>query len=662
MGRKYRPFTNLMSPLTVGCHTFKNRIVNAPMAFGLIALDPEAGPRAYRKIEAIAEGGAAAVYVGETNVNFTDADRLPFPPFDYSEHGGKAFEAIGHYATLIKKHGALAMIELAHPGSEKTPFEGQKGPIGPVNLTRPDGVKVAAMTDDDMARVIKDFEDAASFMKAAGFDGVLIHAGHGFLFTQFLSPRLNTRTDTYGGPLENRARFPLNIIRGIRERVGSDFLIEVRLSATEGVQGGITLDDIGRFCRMLEGTADLIHVSAGLYTEPIKTRQFSSMYVPHGFNAAVSDKLKKYTTLPVGVVGGFNSPEQAEQIIAEGMADYVILGRQMLADPYFPAKAFNGKADEIRRCIRCFNCFPGSPEEGYKDIPWSSAELSKRVGNCTINPIANLPIDLALFPTPSSPKTVLIAGGGPAGMQAAITAADRGHRVVLAESEHRLGGMLNFTETDVSKQDLRDFKNLLIRLTERCGAQILLNTVADATLIRKLQPDAVILAVGSRPAVPSIPGIDKIQHAVDVYKGYPMGKRVIVVGGGLVGCETGLHLAKTGHMVTVIEKLPRIANDSFGMYREALTMEMESEGIKVLTEMRCQKITPGSVRIVDKDGNESVLKGDTVIYALGMSPNSTEEIDSITQNIRVYKVGDCARPGKVESAVRSGFLAALEIM
>lgn len=657
-----QPFANLMSPMKVGCHTFKNRIVSAPMAFGMIALEPEVAPRAYRKIESIAKGGAAVVYVGETNVNFTDANRLPFPPFDFSEHKGKAFEAIGHYATLIKKHGALAMIELAHPGAEKTPFEGQKAPIGPVNLIRSDGVKVVAMTEDDMERVIKDFEDAAVFMKAAGFNGVLIHAGHGFLFTQFLSPRLNTRMDAYGDSMENRARFPLKILRGIRERVGPDFLIEVRLSAEEGVAGGITLDETGQFCMMLEGIADLIHVSTGLYTEPIKTRQFSSMYTPHGCNAAFSDKLKKYTTLPVGVVGGINSPEQAEQIIAEGMADYVILGRQMLADPNFPVKAFSGKSDEIRRCLRCFNCFPGSPEEGYTDIPWPSSELAKRVGTCMINPISNLPIDLALFPFPNSPKTVLVVGGGPAGMQAAITAAERGHRVVLAEGEPKLGGLLNFTETDVSKQDLRNFKNLLIRLLERCGVSILLHTVVDEAMIRHIQPDAVILAVGSRPIVPPIQGIGKIRHAIDVYNGYTVGKRVVIVGGGLVGCEVGLNLAKKGHKVTIVELLPRIANDAFGMYRDALIREIDSEGIRILSEMRCLKITPTSVRIANNDGCITIVNGDTVIYALGMKSNSTEKIEKILQNTKVYKVGDCVRPGKVDAAIRGGFMAALEIM
>jgi 2,4-dienoyl-CoA reductase-like NADH-dependent reductase (Old Yellow Enzyme family)/thioredoxin reductase len=654
-------FPNLMKPMKVGNTIYKNRVVNAPMAFGMIAMDPDAGPRAYRKIESIAKGGAAAVYVGETDVNFIDANRLPFPSFDFKVHSGRAFEAIGRYAELIKKHGALAMIELVHPGAEKTPFEGQKEPIGPVAFTRPDGIKVRAMTEEDMEHIIKDFADAAEFMKSAWFDGVLIHAGHGFLFTQFLSPRLNTRSDKYGGSLENRAKFPLDILKGIRKRVGNEFLIEVRLSAEEGVKGGITIEETGRFCQMMEGLIDLVHVSTGLYTDPIRTRQFSSMFVPHACNADLAAEVKKYTTLPVGVVGGINSPEQAEQIIADGKADYVMLGRQMLADSYFPAKAFSGKADEIRRCIRCFNCFPGSPEEGYTDIPWPSSELAKRVGTCTINPVSNLPFDLATFPNPNNMKKVLVIGGGPAGMQAAITASERGHNVIILEREARLGGLLNFADVDADKEDLRNFKNLLIRLIERFEVNVMLSTEADESLIEKLNPDAVILAIGSRFAVPPIPGIDKIRPAADIYYGFTPGKCVIIVGGGLVGSEVGLHLAKTGHQVKVVEMLPRIANDSFGMYREALVREMNKQNINAYTDMRCIEISPTTVKVSDKDGKESILEADDVVYALGMQSNSTKELKGIIKKAELYEVGDCVRPAKADSAIREGFLAALYI-
>lgn len=377
MVEKERIFPNLMRPMKAGGRVFKNRIVNAPMAFGMIALDPDAGPRAYRKIESIAKGGAAAVCVGETDVNFTDANRIPFPPVDFSVHSGRAFEAIGRHASLIKENGALAMIELAHPGAEKTPFEGQKDPIGPCALVRPDGVRVRAMNEEDMAGVINDFAETADFMKAAGFDGVLIHAGHGFIFTQFLSARLNKRTDEYGGNLENRARFPIRILQGIRDRVGPDFLIEVRVSAQEGVEGGITPRETGIFCGMLDKIADLIHVSTGLYTDPIETRQFSSMYVPHACNADLAAEIKKYTSLPVGVVGGINSPEQAETIVAEGKADYVILAVRCC-----PIRIFRRKHSAVKRmrsadAYAASTAFPARPKRDTRTFRGPVRSLPK---------------------------------------------------------------------------------------------------------------------------------------------------------------------------------------------------------------------------------------------------------------------------------------------
>lgn len=657
-------FKRLFQPFKVNGTEYKNRIVSAPMAFSMIALHPEAGPRAYRKIEACARGGAAAVIVGETDVNFTDANRLPFPYFDFAEHSGPAFDAISHFATVIKKHGAVAIIELAHGGSEKTPFPGQKNPVGPVAFLRPDGVQVEAATREDMERIADEFATAAVFMQAAGFDGVLIHAGHGFLFTQFLSKRTNTREDEYGGEnLEDRARFPLEIFRRIRADVGEKFIIDIRLSADEGLPGGITPEETGMFCKMMEGIADSVHLSTGLYVEPIVTHQFSSMYVPNGFNADKAAIVKKYTSLPVGVIGGINSPELAEEILSQGKADYIILGRQMIADPEFPNKANSGRADEIRRCLRCFTCFPGAPEEGYTDIPWTSNELAQRVGLCAINPRANLNFDYLTAKMPEAPRNVLVIGGGVAGMQAAITCADRGHAVTLVEKENTLGGMLRFAANDANKSDLSSFCSLLLREVGQRPIIIMLNRTADKTLIEELSPEAIILAIGSQPARPSIPGIDKARHALDIYLGRLIaGKKVIIVGGGLVGCECGLHLAKTGHEVMIIEALDKLANESFGMYREALVREMDKYGIAAHTEASCLEITECSVRVSVKDGGERILNADTIIYALGMNSNSTEELALAAGKIPVYKAGDCIRPAKVDSAIRESFLAAMEIM
>jgi 2,4-dienoyl-CoA reductase-like NADH-dependent reductase (Old Yellow Enzyme family)/thioredoxin reductase len=654
---KNTKFPNLFNPMQVNGYTYKNRIVSAPMVFGLIVGDPHAAVGAYNKIGARAKGGAAAVIVGETDINFTDGNRVPVPPCDFRVHAGHMFDAVAKYATIIKEYDAVAIAEISHPGSEKNPYPGQKNPVGPVALTKPNGVQVEAIDEDDMDRLCKEFADAAEFMIAAGFDGIIVHAGHGFLFTQFLSARLNRRTDEYGGSLENRAKFPIRIMESIRKAIGPDHILDIRVSAEEAMEGGITVEETGLFCHMLEGIVDSIHVSSGLYTDPVRTEQFSSMFAEHGCHADAAFEIKKHTNLPVGVIGGINSPELAEEIIASGKADYVILGRQMIADPEFPNKAMSGNEDKIRRCIRCYTCFPGSPEEGYTDLPMTTEELIATVGYCAINPASSR----KEFEKAAVSRKVLIVGGGVAGMQAAITASERGHKVVLAEKTERLGGILNFTDVDVDKPDLREFKNLMVRETLDHEIEIMLNTEANAELIGRLAPDDIIIAAGSYPTKPAIPGIDTVHQAIDIYNGYETGKKVIMIGGGLVGCEAALHLAKTGHEVVVVEMLDRLAKESYGMYREALMLEVEKAGIQSYCDTCCLQINPTSVRVADKDGKEFLLEADSVIYALGMKSNDTSGLKGIAGSIPVYEIGDCVVPAKVDSATKSAYFTAIEI-
>jgi 2,4-dienoyl-CoA reductase-like NADH-dependent reductase (Old Yellow Enzyme family)/thioredoxin reductase len=656
-------FERLFQPLKINKYIYKNRIVSAPMVFGAVFQFEEAAARAYRKVEACARGGAAAVIVGETSVNFTDAERIPFKPIDYTDYSDPYFEGFKRYADLIKKHDSIAMIELFHAGGEKDPLPGQPNPRGPTGYVRQDGVTVDEMDAAMMDKACEDFTTAAAFMQAAGFNGVLLHAGHGWLFSQYLSPLFNKRTDKYGGSLDNRARFPIEIIRRIRTRVGSDFIIEVRISGRDGVPGGIEVEEVSQFCCMLEGLVDSVHISVGLYNNPVVTHQFSSMFVEHGCNAELSGMVKKHTSLPVGVVGGINSPELAVKIISEGKADFVVLARQMIADPDFPVKARSGREAEIRRCIRCFTCFPGSPEAGYDTTPDDGTPLMVKVGSCSINPRANLPVALDDMPEPAGPRNVLIVGGGVAGMQAAITATERGHKVTLVERSDNLGGILNFTDVDVNKTDLRNFKNLLIREVDMQGVDIKLNSEINPDFIHALKPDAVILAIGSSPMKPSIPGIGGALHALDVYnQAKKIGKRVIMVGGGLVGCEAGLHLAKTGHDVTVIDMLKRLADESFGMYREALMIEMEKYKVIGKVRTRCLEITPGGVRVENEDGKEKFIGADTVAYALGMKANSTLGLRAAAGEIPVYEAGDCVEPRNVNEAIKEGFMMAMRII
>lgn len=657
-------FPHLFQPLKLNeTYTMKNRITCAPMAFALIACDPEAAEKSFRKLEAPARGGDAIVSVGELDINFTDAVRIPLPAIDFTESDSYPAHQVGEYARRIKRHNAIALCEICHPGAEKMPFDETQEAIGPNDEVRPNGVRVRAMGEADMERVTADFVTAAKFVKNCGFDGVVIHGGHGFLFTQFLSSAYNKRTDCYGGCLENRARFLVRILKAIRGELGEDFIIELRISGDDGwhdERHGITPEETGMFAHMLEGTVDLIQVSAGIYYDAIDTHQFSSMFVPHGCNAPISAIVKQYTSIPVGVVGGFNSPEQMEEIIARGEADYISLGRQSLADPELANKAAAGEADRVRRCLRCFKCFPGSPEEGYTDLPFTSNELARHVGACTINPLANLPFDPATLPKPEK-KRVLVIGGGVAGMQAAITACDRGHKVTLAEKSGCLGGLLFFTDTDPDKPDLKNFRDLLIREVMRRNIDVRLNTPVTPENLTEFAPEAIILATGSLPVCPPVPGIEHAVQALELHRGAVAGKNVVMVGGGLVGTEEGLALAKAGHNVTVIEMLPHVANEVYGMYREALIKELEKTGVVLYENTKCLEIRPDSVRILLPDGQEHTLSADTVVYALGLKSVPYQGLLDAAGEIPVEVIGDAVSPGKVDQATRGGYLAGIHI-
>lgn len=642
-------YPHLGSTLRLAGVTLKNRIIAAPIS------TPDLGPDETMTKDNIAfyglraKGGAACVTISEGIVH-TETGKSH--PKHIRLDDRMSLPSLTEAAAEIHRHGCLASIELSHGGKyahSHGPRYGEDNHYGPVAEVWPDGTRVRAMSEALILEIAEGFGRAAALVKEAGFDMVLVHAGHGWLLCEFMSPNTNTRTDRWGGSFANRMRLPLLCIQKIREAVGPQFPIEFRMSGAEYTPGGYDLQYGVEIAKAIDGKVDLIHVSAGRHDSTVT---HPSMFLEHGCNVHLAAEIKKHVRTPVATLGGLNDPAMLEEILASGKADVVEMARQILADPFFPEKALTGRADDITRCCRCFSCF--------------DAYLTKRTQVCALNPVIGREREHKNAFAPTAPKKVLIAGGGPGGMAAALQAAARGHRTILFEKGERLGGKLLYEEYVPFKADLYGYAVLQAkRVQNDPRIEVRLSTELTAQRAAEEQADMILCAVGAVPVAPPIPGLRGSQKAVglDVLhaKEPAVGRRVVILGGGLIGSESAVYLSSLGRQVSVVEMRDTFAPDAPWMHKMGLEQCLRQNHVALYLRTRAKAVTEEGLLCEDAAGRELLLPADTILIAAGMRPNA-EAVDALRYAApRFLAFGDCFKVGKVQDAVAGGYYGALDV-
>jgi 2,4-dienoyl-CoA reductase-like NADH-dependent reductase (Old Yellow Enzyme family)/thioredoxin reductase len=648
-----RKYPNLCSPLKIGNVTLRNRMVSAPMAFPDITAEGHVTKEAAAFYELRAKGGAAAVTLSECVVHIKTG-------MSHSRHINLQDEGVlaglTEAARSIKRHGALANVELSHGGKyagvDLAKNAGGRPPVryGPSAETLPNGSKIEEMPKALIHEIVEAFGKGAALVKRAGFDMVFVHGGHGWLLQQFFSPASNKRTDEYGcDTVENRARLALDVLDSIRAAVGPGFPIEFRMSGEEHIPGGYNVEDAIQFAKLLESKVDLLHVSTGAFENSFAITH-PSMFAERGCHVHLAAAVKKHVNVPVACIGALNEPEQMEEIIASGKADVVEMARALLADPFLPRKVMLGQDDDIVRCIRCYTCLA------------ERTHTQTRI--CSINPIIGREYESRFALPASEPKKVLVAGGGPGGMKAAITAAHRGHKVTLCEKSAEMGGALKCVRGIPFKKDLCGLVKNLEAQMRKAGVEVRLKTEVTQGLVECEAPDVLVLALGAVPIVPSIPGMDSPKAVLGNHlsdPGIAVGKKVVILGGGLVGCESAVHLAQQGKDVTVVEMMEDVAVEANVRQRPILLDMLAMLQVKVKTRTKGLKITDRGLVCTDDTGNETLFEADTVVVSVGQRALREAVNDLLDAAPEVVQVGDCVKPQKVTEALYRGYHAGLDI-
>lgn len=555
--------------------------------------------------------------------------------------------SLSRLADAIHQGGAKAAVELTHPGmnADLRYTEGET-PVAPSAVPRAqDNLVPTPLSHERVVEVIEQYVESARRAQEAGFDAVELQACHGLLINQFLSPLTNKRLDEYGGNHEGRSRFLVEIVQGIKDRVGSGFPVMVRLAAEDAREGGITLEEGRWFARRLQAAgADAIHPDLGLGG---KERRLEPMPYPQAWRVYLAEGIKQSVSLPVIAVGVIREPHVAGEILEAGKADFIALGRALIADPEWPNKAQAGQVAAIRRCFGCNECV-------------IARHVDDALLRCSLNVTVGRNPEAGRLERTTTPKTVLVIGGGPAGMEAARVAALRGHRVTLYERRRCLDGMLNVAAVPPGKEKLNWVTEYFAHELPRLGIEIHLGQTLEAEMVRAMSLDVVIVATGSTPAIPDIPGANgsNVLIAQELLRNQSRftGKRFAIIGGGMLGLETGEYLAAQGNHTVILKRYETIARDIEPLYRDYLLRKLEELGVEIVTKVELMAIQAEGVLVRDQSGEKHIIAADWVVLARGARP--ANDLAQAIQDLHPMVVGDASEPRKIIDAIAEGYRAA----